>query len=95
MINIVIILVVAIPQIWGLNLRMSSYNPLKSALQSLKSGMNSQIFCNVELNANNLEAVGFDMDFTLAQVGIDCTVECSANTYLHYLLVIINYLGVH
>jgi 5' nucleotidase family len=26
-----------------------------------------QIFCNVELNAGNLEAVGFDMDFTLAQ----------------------------
>lgn len=27
----------------------------------------NQIFCNVELNAANLEAVGFDMDFTLAQ----------------------------
>jgi hypothetical protein len=27
-----------------------------------------QIFCNVELNGENLEAVGFDMDFTLAQV---------------------------
>jgi hypothetical protein len=27
-----------------------------------------QIFCNVELNCESLEAVGFDMDFTLAQV---------------------------
>lgn len=27
-----------------------------------------QIFCNVELNCASLEAVGFDMDFTLAQV---------------------------
>lgn len=26
-----------------------------------------QIFCNVELNGNSVEAVGFDMDFTLAQ----------------------------
>jgi len=26
-----------------------------------------QIFCNRELNGENLEAVGFDMDFTLAQ----------------------------
>lgn len=30
--------------------------------------LNQQIFCNVELNGENLEAVGFDMDFTLAQV---------------------------
>lgn len=29
--------------------------------------LGNQIFCNVELNAENLEAVGFDMDFTLAQ----------------------------
>ena len=27
----------------------------------------SQIFCNVELNGEQLESVGFDMDFTLAQ----------------------------
>ena len=30
--------------------------------------LSQQIFCNVELNGENLEAVGFDMDFTLAQV---------------------------
>jgi hypothetical protein len=30
--------------------------------------LNQSIFCNVELNATNLQAVGFDMDFTLAQV---------------------------
>lgn len=34
--------------------------------------LSQQIFCNVELNGENLEAVGFDMDFTLAQV------RCSA-----------------
>jgi HAD superfamily 5'-nucleotidase-like hydrolase len=27
----------------------------------------TQIFCNVELNGNSIDAVGFDMDFTLAQ----------------------------
>ena len=30
--------------------------------------INTSIFCNVELNGANLQAVGFDMDFTLAQV---------------------------
>lgn len=29
---------------------------------------NRRIFCNVELNAESIEAVGFDMDYTLAQV---------------------------
>ena len=27
-----------------------------------------KVFCNVELNGEAMEAVGFDMDFTLAQV---------------------------
>lgn len=52
----------------------ASYNrfrsiPLQSELlvpQHLD--LSQQIFCNVELNGDNLEAVGFDMDFTLAQV---------------------------
>lgn len=30
---------------------------------------NSQIFCNVELTGASIQAVGFDMDYTLAQVG--------------------------
>lgn len=30
--------------------------------------INSTVFCNVELNCGQLEAVGFDMDYTLAQV---------------------------
>jgi hypothetical protein len=30
--------------------------------------LDKQIFCNVELNCEYLEAIGFDMDFTLAQV---------------------------
>jgi len=29
--------------------------------------LSTQIYCNVELNADYIEAVGFDMDFTLAQ----------------------------
>lgn len=33
-----------------------------------KPGISRQIFCNIELNGASLEAVGFDMDFTLAQV---------------------------
>jgi hypothetical protein len=30
-------------------------------------GRDGSVFCNVELNMCNLKAVGFDMDFTLAQ----------------------------
>ena len=30
--------------------------------------LNTTTFCNVELNCANLEAIGFDMDYTLAQV---------------------------
>jgi hypothetical protein len=33
---------------------------------------NTHIYCNVELNLASLEAVGFDMDFTLAQVSSIC-----------------------
>ena len=29
---------------------------------------NTQIFCNVELTGASIQAVGFDMDYTLAQV---------------------------
>jgi len=32
--------------------------------------LDTQIYCNVELNTDYIEAVGFDMDFTLAQVSI-------------------------
>ena len=41
-------------------------------LDVCKGNLNKQIFCNVELNGDTLQAVGFDMDFTLAQV-----VSCS------------------
>lgn len=30
--------------------------------------LKNQVYCNVELNEAYIEAVGFDMDFTLAQV---------------------------
>ena len=33
-----------------------------------EANIDHRIFCNVELNLASLEAVGFDMDFTLAQV---------------------------
>lgn len=35
---------------------------------SVEEELTKQIYCNVELNGNYLDAVGFDMDFTLAQV---------------------------
>jgi HAD superfamily 5'-nucleotidase-like hydrolase len=40
-------------------------------IRSLKRDMSRSIFCNVELNCANVEAVGFDMDFTLAQYNED------------------------
>ena len=36
------------------------------------SNLTSQVFCNVELNCANLDAVGFDMDYTL---GINVTIS--------------------
>jgi len=55
---------------------IKSSTMLSSSQQVLPTGsfghtsenLNSTIFCNVELNCANLEAVGFDMDYTLAQV---------------------------
>lgn len=44
--------------------------------------INTSIFCNVELNGANLQAVGFDMDFTLAQVRIK---QKKAMKRLHFL----------
>lgn len=41
---------------------------LRHKILSADDTFNSTIFCNVELNCANLEAIGFDMDFTLAQV---------------------------
>ena len=36
-------------------------------LLSNSQSLNHTVFCNVELNCVNLEAIGFDMDYTLAQ----------------------------
>jgi len=44
------------------HLRMITTEELKSNVD-----LSSQIYCNVEMNADYIEAVGFDMDFTLAQ----------------------------
>lgn len=41
-------------------------NNLASASDAVVD-LKSQVFCNVELNCEHIEAVGFDMDFTLAQ----------------------------
>lgn len=46
----------------------SSSKLYSQALVPQHLDLTQQIFCNVELNGENLEAVGFDMDFTLAQV---------------------------
>lgn len=36
----------------------------------VQNNLDTEIYCNVELNTDYIEAVGFDMDFTLAQVSI-------------------------
>jgi hypothetical protein len=40
-------------------------------------------YCNVELNAGYIEAVGFDMDFTLAQVLFVSTVPSQRQCLIH------------
>lgn len=46
---------------------------LSQAIRSpLHSTVPADVFCNVELNAAYIEAVGFDMDFTLARVRGNC-----------------------
>jgi hypothetical protein len=45
---------------------------VRQQLLANENNFNTTIFCNVELNCANLEAVGFDMDFTLAQVYCRC-----------------------
>ena len=70
----IILIVSLLASVFSFNGGRASYNrfrsmPLQSQLlvpQHLD--LSQQIFCNVELNGDNLEAVGFDMDFTLAQV---------------------------
>lgn len=42
----------------------------EAAADIAPADLTRNVFCNVELNCANLEAVGFDMDFTLAQVRI-------------------------
>ena len=46
-----------------------SENPKGSKSYNLEKTV-TELFCNVELHSKNLEAVGFDMDFTLAQYNI-------------------------
>jgi hypothetical protein len=59
-------------------INVHSVDHISTVINGRKSHHNSivhstnQIFCNVELNSENLEAVGFDMDFTLAQVSFCC-----------------------
>lgn len=43
---------------------------------------NRQIFCNVELNGESIEAVGFDMDFTLAQVSPNFTATTNSLNFI-------------
>eukprot|EP01039_Chlorochromonas_danica_P007712 gene7712-8519_t len=51
-------------------------NPIDESIFNIddfseEANLKNHIFCNVELNLTNLEAVGFDMDFTLAQYNED------------------------
>ena len=47
-----------------------SKSQLYMTISNSDNSLNKKIFCNVELNGHSVEAVGFDMDFTLAQVQI-------------------------
>jgi HAD superfamily 5'-nucleotidase-like hydrolase len=46
---------------------VSALNSVDKSHQEFVSSLKHQIFCNVELNGEAIEAVGFDMDYTLAQ----------------------------
>lgn len=46
----------------------SSTNDIDSSSTLTPTHLSRKVFCNVELNGELIEAVGFDMDFTLAQV---------------------------
>ena len=46
----------------------SKSQSIQMTISNSDNSLNKKIFCNVELNGQSVEAVGFDMDFTLAQV---------------------------
>ncbi len=51
------------------NVKMQSFIRM-SVYDSFQVGpiSNQKVFCNIELNGETIEAIGFDMDYTLAQV---------------------------
>lgn len=48
--------------------RPSGLQSAFSRKSDVEDELKKQIYCNVELNGSYIEAVGFDLDFTLAQV---------------------------
>ncbi len=65
-------------------------NMLSTTLESYNSKIKSidEIFCNREMHGKNIEAVGFDMDFTLAQYNeaFDLLAYNAAKEKLHKIL---------
>jgi len=57
-----------IPSIKNLYSIPSKSQSIQMTTSNSDNSLNKKIFCNVELNGQSVEAVGFDMDFTLAQV---------------------------
>lgn len=57
---------------WLNSQRLAAQDPalegiVNGGLEQKRGHRGEKVFCNVELNLGSLEAVGFDMDFTLAQ----------------------------
>lgn len=58
----------SLPAIGGNEYSLDELGPIESIGDKDNNTINTRIFCNVELDLSSLEAIGFDMDFTLAQV---------------------------
>lgn len=54
-------------------------------------GMCKQIFCNRSLNMKSIEAIGFDMDYTLAQYKADTFESLAYNGTVQKLVQDLNY----
>jgi len=69
----------------------SKSQSIQMTISNSDNSLNKKIFCNVELNGQSVEAVGFDMDFTLAQVIL--YIYLLLLVHLIIIITIINFLG--
>lgn len=58
----------AVPALGTSEYSLNDLNPIDAMSGNNNNTINTEVFCNVELDLSSLEAIGFDMDFTLAQV---------------------------